>query len=115
MQLAIKEEQNITIVEVLDSRLDASIAPEFKTQMEEIIQQGNQQIILDISTISFMDSSSLGAMVGVLKAMGNNGKLVISGASGVVLELFKLTRMDRVFNLATDINEAKQEFETEAK
>ena len=115
MQLTIKEEENITIVTVLDSRLDASIAPEFKTQMEEIIREGNQQIILDIATITFMDSSSLGAMVGVLKAMGKNGKLVISGASGVVLELFRLTRMDRVFNLTTDINKAKQEFVTEVK
>jgi anti-sigma B factor antagonist len=110
MQLTIKEDDDVTVVSILDSRLDASIAPEFKAQMEEIIKQGNQQIILDISSISFMDSSSLGAMVAVLKAMGNNGKLVILGASGVVLELFKLTRMDRVFNLATDLNEAKKEF-----
>lgn len=115
MQLTIKEEEDITIVAVSETRLDASIAPEFKTQMEEVIQQGNQNIILEISTISFMDSSSLGAMVGVLKAMGNNGKLVVSGASGVVLELFRLTRMDRVFTLATDINEAKKEFGVEAK
>lgn len=115
MQLTIKEEKNITIVAVLDSRLDASIAPEFKSQMEEIIHQGNQQIILDISAISFMDSSSLGAMVGVLKAMGNNGKLVITGSSGIVLELFRLTRMDRVFTLANDEDEAMTEFGVEAK
>ena len=113
MKLSIEQEESLTIVTILETRLDASIAPEFKKQMEEIIQQGQRQIILDISSISFMDSSSLGAMVGILKAMGNQGKLVINGASGVVLELFRLTRMDRVFNLSTDMNTAKQEFITE--
>ena len=109
MQLSIKKDDNLAIVTVLETRLDASIAPEFKNQMKDIILAGQQNIILDISSISFMDSSSLGAMVVVLKTVGNQRKLIISGASGVVLELFKLTRMDRVFNLATDISNAKRQ------
>ena len=58
MKLSVKEEQDLTIVTINESRLDASIAPEFKSQMEEIIQQGQHQIILDITEISFMDSST---------------------------------------------------------
>ncbi len=115
MQLSIIENENITIVTVKESRLDASIAPEFKKQMEEIINNDKDKIIMDITEISFMDSSSLGALVGVLKTMGNNGKLIICGASGVVLELFKLTRMDRIFTLADNMADAKQAFIAEAK
>ena len=107
MKLSITHEENIVLVTALDSRLDASLSPEFKKQIEEIIQQEKKHIILDISTIKFMDSSSLGAMVGILKSMKDNKKFVIVGASGVVLELFTLTRMNRVFTLAEDINEAK--------
>lgn len=110
MQLTFTENENITIVTVKEARLDASIAPEFKKQMEEIINNDKDKIILDIAEIVFMDSSSLGALVGVLKAMGNNGKLVVCGASGVVLELFKLTRMDRIFILKENIESAKKEF-----
>ena len=107
MQLTKEQEENLTIVKVQTSRLDASIAPDFKKQMEEIIVENKNNIILDISSINFMDSSSLGAMVAVLKSMGNYGKLLIAGASGTVLELFKLTRMDRVFTLTTDVADAK--------
>ena len=57
-----------------------------------------------------MDSSSLGAMVAVLKQVGGTGKMVILGASGAVLELFKLTRMDRIFTLTDDMETAKQHF-----
>jgi len=81
--------------------------------MDNIVQEGTQIMILDISSISFMDSSSLGSMVALLKSLGNSGKLVVCGASGVVLELFKLTRMDRIFNLAENLQEAKNEFLTE--
>ena len=110
MNFLINNEENITTVKVDETRLDASVAPDFKQKMEDIINEGNDQIILDISKITFMDSSSLGAMVAVLKAMGSHGKLVIQGASGVVLELFKLTRMDRVFTLKEDAESALEVF-----
>lgn len=110
MILNINKKEEVTIVSVDESRLDALIAPEFKQKMEEIISEGNTQIILDISTLSFMDSSSLGAMVAVLKLTGKQGKMVISGASGAVMELFKLTRMDRIFTLVDSIQEAEEYF-----
>jgi len=107
MKLSVTKEESLVIAKVLDSRLDASLSPEFRKQIEELIYQENKHILLDISSIKFMDSSTLGAMVGILKSMKDNKNLVIVGASGVVLELFTLTRMDRVFILAEDLNEAK--------
>jgi len=110
MKISIEHEQELTIVKVLETRLDASLAPEFKTQMEEIVSSGKLNIILDISNLTFMDSSSLGAMVVVLKMMGNNGKLLICGAKGIVSDLFTLTRMDRVFNMQENLIVAKETF-----
>ena len=107
MKLSITHEEKVVLIQVLDTRLDASISPEFRKEIEEIIQDENKHIFLDISSLKFIDSSTLGAMVGILKSMKNNNKLIIIGASGVVLELFTLTRMDRVFTLAEDLNDAK--------
>lgn len=110
MKLTIDNKEEITIVTIDETRLDALIAPEFKQKMEEIIAQDNTQIILDISALTFMDSSSLGAMVAVLKLTGKQGKMVIFGASGSVMELFKLTRMDRIFTLVDTIEKAQECF-----
>ena len=107
MKLSRTNEENLVLVTVEDTRLDASLSPEFRKEMEEIIRDENKHILLDISSLKFMDSSTLGAMVGILKTMKDNKQLIIVGASDVVLELFTLTRMDRVFTLAEDINEAK--------
>jgi len=109
MQLIQEHEENFTTIKVENSRLDASIAPDFKRQMEDIIEHNKHHIILDISSVSFMDSSSLGAMVALLKSIKKHGELVISGASGTVLDLFQLTRMDSVFTLTKDVSDAQNE------
>ena len=110
MKINIQQDGGVTTAVIDETRLDASIAPEFKTAMENIITAGNNQLIIDISKLSFMDSSSLGAMVSVLKKISATGKMVIFGASGTVLELFKLTRMDRIFTLTNDMETAKTYF-----
>lgn len=110
MKLTINKEEELTIVSIDESRLDALIAPEFKQKMEQLINDNNDQIILDISALSFMDSSSLGAIVAVLKLTGKQGKMVISGATGTVMELFKLTRMDSVFTLVESVEDARNCF-----
>lgn len=110
MNINLQQENGLTHATLDETRLDASVAPDFKAAMEDIIKSGNDQLILDISKLSFMDSSSLGAMVAVLKQVGGTGKMVILGASGAVLELFKLTRMDRIFTLTDDLESARQHF-----
>lgn len=110
MKINLQKDSGVTTAMIDETRLDASVAPEFKSAMDEIITSGNNQLIIDISKLSFMDSSSLGAMVSVLKQISATGKLVILGASGTVLELFKLTRMDRIFILTDDIESAKTHF-----
>jgi len=110
MNIDLKQEQGLTTAVLGEKRLDAAVAKDFRASMEQIISDGNHQLILDISSVKFMDSSSLGAMVAVLKLISSTGKLVVLGASGAVLELFKLTRMDRIFTLADSPAAARQYF-----
>lgn len=110
MDLSNSQEGDVSIIVLNESRLDAATAPEFKKQMEQLIDGGNKKVILDINELGFMDSSSLGALVGVLKYIGSEGKMVVAGASGIVLDLFKLTRMDKIFTLAEDVEAAKDLF-----
>lgn len=110
MNISSTRDNDLSLIVLNESRLDASVAPEFRKQMEQLIDDGHTQVILDISQLKFMDSSSLGALVGVLKYLGNDGKMVLAGASGIVFDLFKLTRMDKIFTLVNDIETAKNSF-----
>lgn len=106
MKLSIRTEGEFTIAVVEEARMDAAVAPELKHQVAQLLTDGKTRIVLDITAVTFMDSSSLGAMVSLLKMVGNRGDLVIAGAKGIVADLFKLTRMDRVFRMAPDAESA---------
>lgn len=85
------------VVSLKEKRLDAVIAPSFREAMVARIDQGQRNIVLDLSQVSFMDSSGLGAVVYVLKHLGHTGRLHICGVTPGVMAVLKLTRMDRVF------------------
>lgn len=106
MELSIKNTDDLALLKIVESRLDAANAPELRSKVNELIETGAQRIVLDISDVEFMDSSSLGAMVSILKMVGSSGDLVVAGAHGIVADLFKLTRMDRVFRMTDTVESA---------
>lgn len=99
MQLDQRRAGNALIVTPLEDRLDARVATDFKERMIELIASGNTVIVLDLSKVEFIDSSGLGAIVSSLKRMGGRGELVVCGLQETTMTLFKLTRMDRVFQV----------------
>ena len=99
MRFAESKVGNVLIATVLDGRIVADNAPRFKSYLAEFISNGNRSIVLDMAAVTFIDSSGLGALVASLKAIGNDGELVISGARATVASMFKLTRMDKVFRM----------------
>lgn len=82
--------------------MDARSAGEFKERVGAFIKAGNQWIALDLSEVEFIDSSGLGALVSVLKQLGGKGEIAIGGVRDTVASLFKLTRLDKVFQLYPD-------------
>jgi anti-sigma B factor antagonist len=89
----------VTIVQFPDARLDAHVAIGVKRQLISLVADGHTRLVLDLSTVGFMDSSGLGALVAVLKQVGGGGELVLAGVEPAVYDLLALTRMDRVFPL----------------
>ncbi len=106
MKISTRTEGDFTIATIEEVRMDAAIAPELKNHISQLLADGVTRIVLDISAVQFMDSSSLGALVSLLKMIGNRGDLIIAGAKGIVADLFKLTRMDRVFRMVPSVDAA---------
>jgi anti-sigma B factor antagonist len=83
----------------MQDRIDAAGAIQFKDKMRELTQSPAPRVVLDMSRVAFLDSSGLGAVVAVLKALGPDRKLELSGLSATVQKVFRLTRMDSVFTI----------------
>jgi len=108
MQIEERNQGDILIIKALESRIDARIAPQFKDHMAQSIDNGKTRIVLNLSSVDFIDSSGLGAIISTLKRLNNKGsddqrvELVVCGLSEAVKTMFSLTRMDRVFQIFED-------------
>lgn len=96
----------VLVVKPMDKRIDASSASAFKAKIAAWIQGGERRIVLNLAEVEFIDSSGLGAIVSSLKAMGGEGDLVICNPRETVMSLFRLTRMNRVFQILPSEEEA---------
>ena len=90
---------NILVLTVKASRVAADVVAGFKQGLADYVAKGNQKIVLDLSEVSFIDSSALGALISVLKLVGSSGELVLCSAQHTVASMFKLTRMNKVFRI----------------
>ena len=106
MQLEVRHENDILIVTVINSRIDAQVSEDFKDRMFQFISEGNHNIILNISQVGFIDSSGLGVIVASLKQLKGQGNMVICEMNDSVERMFKLTRMNKIFNLFESETEA---------
>ena len=89
-------------------RLTSLNATEFKKDVVALVDQGVSQIIIDFDKVSFLDSSGLGALVGILKKIGHRGDLLVSGLNSDVEQMFRICRMDRVFAINRNVDDAIQ-------
>lgn len=107
MRIEANEQRGVTVVSVLESRIDATSSDEFKTAVARAADRGALLIVLDLTAVAFIDSTGLGALVGGLKRVSaNGGRLVVAGLQPGVSSLFKLTRMDKVFAVGATTAEA---------
>ena len=94
------------VVQILETRLGADKAESFKQTLGQYPMAGHRRLILALSRVDFVDSSGLGAILSFRKQLGDDGGLVIFGATESVGDMFKLTRMDRVFAIRRTLEEA---------
>lgn len=102
---------DVTILVVDMARLDATTATAFHAQASPVIREATK-VVMDFSAVEFMDSTGIGALVGVTKAIAPGGRIAMCGLSPAVETIFKLLRMDMFFIVAEDRAGAAARLET---
>lgn len=82
----------------LGGEIDLYTAPEFKERMVELIEAGKKAIIVDLAQATFIDSTTLGVLVGGVKRLKPaGGSLVLVCTDENITKIFEITGLDRVF------------------
>lgn len=106
MKLAERKVGVNSIMEVLEPRLGADKAVAFKEAVGRHLSGGTASVILDLSHVEFIDSSGLGAILSIRKRMPQGSELILCGTTDSVMSMFKLTRLDRIFTMKKNVDEA---------
>jgi anti-sigma B factor antagonist len=82
-------------------------APEFKQRMSQPIEDGIDRLIVDLSGTTFIDSSSLGVLIGAHRRLKQRrGTLVVVCDNETIVKTFKITGLDGVFTLVRSLDDA---------
>lgn len=101
---------DITIVVIPGKTLDSGNSRVFKEQIAPVVE-ANSKLIFDLSELTFVDSSGLGAILSSLRqANAKGGDLKLCGLSKPVRALFELVRMHRIFEILNTRDEAIRAF-----
>jgi anti-sigma B factor antagonist len=105
----------VTYVVSVTGEVDLFTAAEFKQRVMAPIATGAQHVIVDLTGTTFIDSSSLGVLIGANRRLkARRGRLVVACDVEAIIKTLKITGLDSVFTLAPTVEEALERRALEA-
>jgi anti-sigma B factor antagonist len=101
------------VIRILDERLreESQIKRLYDDVLEQLEKSTQTQVILDFAAVQFMSSSMLGKLVQIHKKCQEfKVKLKLSAISTEIFEVFKITKMNKLFDFQPDVAAARKSF-----
>jgi anti-sigma B factor antagonist len=95
-----------TSVLTVAGELDLSSAPSLKWALTDVLGTSCGQVVLDLSLVTFVDSTALGVLVGVQRRLNAATRLAIVCPNANVLKIFELTGLVGTFELFSTLESA---------
>ena len=102
MNLTVSSYESADIVH-MPEKLTMANATQVKHQLNELIEQGKTNLVLDMAGVNFTDSSGLAVLVAVFKSVQKvQGNAVLLSPQPAVQSLLELTRLQELFEIYQD-------------
>jgi len=110
MTVKIDVKNELTVCQI-DGEIDINSSPEVKKAFDELISKKTPKIVINLSKVSYVDSSGLATFVEILKNMRSyGGRMRITNLSAKVKSLFEITKLDKLFEILPEEEEAVTTF-----
>ena len=87
----------------LKGRLDASSSKTLKEKVTALAKEKHLNLVIDMGSVDFIDSSGLGGLVSCLRSVNKlGGDIKISSLKDQVRAIFELTRLHLIFEIFED-------------
>ena len=107
-------QQRQAVVQIVGD-LDISTVPKVKSQLSDLLDEGAQSFLVDLTGVGHVDTTGLGFLVWVRKRTNERGgRLLLAGQNAHFRKLLTLTGLVSLFELCDDLAEARQLLTTPA-
>ncbi|HLO10865.1 MAG TPA: anti-sigma factor antagonist [Pseudoneobacillus sp.] len=109
MNITVEVNENEKDIHVyVSGEIDVYTAPKLKEKMLPLSEKEEVVLIVDLTSVSYMDSTGLGVIVGVFKSVRkHNGHFQLKGLSDRLTKLFKITGLADIMDISVIEGEAK--------
>ena len=102
--IAISEYPNVL---PLEGEIDLHVSPRVANSIAEIVAQKPENVVVDLSRVSYIDSSGLAVLIEAMQNVEEyGGKFAIAGMQETVRSIFEIARLDQVFRIFPDVDSA---------
>lgn len=103
MRVEIKKEENGAVLIEVEGEVDMLTSPEVRNVLLPYFNKGTLGIVVDLSQVTYMDSSGIATMIEGLQWSKKEGKrFVVAGLQEKVMDVFVLTNLKDVFEFSED-------------
>jgi anti-sigma B factor antagonist len=107
MKFTINKEERYTVLSLEEDNLNTMLAPELKSQFVIMRNEGTQNLILDLSSVKFVDSSGLSAILTANRLWSGEGTFVLTGIEHEsVKKLIEISRVNTVLTILPTLSES---------
>lgn len=105
MNIKIDVKENDTVLAInVDGEIDAFTAPKLREAIFPLSEKENVKMEVDLSDVSYMDSTGLGVIVGVFKSVrSHNGEFRLIGLSERLKRLFEITGLADIIDINSQV------------
>ncbi len=105
MSEIIKEQEQTIVKPATD--IVASMASDFKGELKGVLDEGVQQLVIDLDQVEMVDSVGLGVFIATYNSLHQSGgSLTLRNASSDIRMLLKTMRLDKHFTVEAAQQEA---------
>ena len=92
----------------IGGELDYEVSPQLRVRLVRAIEAGRRRLVLDLSDVTFIDSTAIGVLAGAIARLdeAGGGSLAVVCTHEKVLQIFEITGLDSVITLHRSRDEA---------
>ena len=100
MSFRTEKKDNYTLITFSTDKLDAIVAPDLKSELVLVSKQGEKNIIIDLESVKYCDSSGLSALlIGNRVCKEANGSFMLCSIQPSVQKLMIISQLDSFLNI----------------